>query len=88
MARQESVVALIGAGDGPKIPMFNRRSFVRVSGMNGGVLIVRTQDKLRREVGMPMVLKSDGEYEIPSSAYMSAACDDADKTLIVHLVRE
>ncbi len=88
MKRQESVVALIGPGNGPKIPMFSRKSFVRVSGMNGGVLIIRTQDKLRQTVGSPMVLKSDGDYEISPNAYMSAACDDADKTLIVHLVRE
>lgn len=85
---EESVVMLMGPGAGPNIPTYGKKSFARVSGMNGGLLTLETKDEKRESLGN-RVVKSDGDFELISpSAYASASCEDADVTLIVQLVRE
>lgn len=88
MSKKKMVVALIGQGVGPNIPTFGKETVAVVSGMKGGVVTLRVKDENRKPFDL-RVISSDGEYELPGPAtYMSAECDDADRTLIVSIVRD
>ena len=84
MAR-EAVVALVGAGAGPMIPIFKKESIVRVTGLTRGEIKIFNHGEHKYEV---MRVSSNGDFPVPDGcAVLSAACPDAEDSLIILIVR-
>lgn len=78
----DRIVALLGPGRGPEVPLLGRRATWRVSGLNGcseGVHCVVDQHK-------GVMMYEDGEAELPAGKY--ARCIyEGESSVICEIVR-
>lgn len=76
------MVALIGPGKGPSVPMTRRKALLRVTGQKDGVLRAFVDNELQ------FIVEANGNYELPVGEFFQAEYSGTSKALIAEIVRE
>ena len=76
------MVALIGPGKGPRVPLSKRKSVARITGMKGGNAKVFVDDKLAH------VATGDGNSWITEGEYAHVEYDGSSSSFIAEIARE
>lgn len=77
-----SMVALIGPGVGPRIPISRKKAILRVSGREDGEVRIFGDGKLHETVNC------NGNHALPDAEFVMVEYAGNSKTLIAEVIRE
>ena len=76
------MVALIGPGKGPKVPLAQKKAVLRVTGCNGGCVRAFVDEELKETT------YGNGNFDLPTGDFAQIEYDGKSKILIAEIVRE